>query len=77
MQQEKELLHGQITWLNKELKAKSEELLLLSRQKGIEILELKCSLDNKDDEVGSYYFTSTKDQSTWLNCGSDVGMLVS
>ncbi|XP_076007357.1 translocated promoter region b, nuclear basket protein [Genypterus blacodes] len=51
MEQEKELLQGQITWLNKELKAKSEELLSLSRQKGNEILELKCSLDNKDDEL--------------------------
>lgn len=51
MEQEKELLHSQITWLNEELKAKSEELLALSRQKGNEILELKCNLDNKDDEV--------------------------
>lgn len=51
MEQEKELLNGQISWLNEELKAKSEELLSLSRQKGNEILELKCSLENKDDEV--------------------------
>uniref|UniRef100_A0A667WHW8 Nucleoprotein TPR n=1 Tax=Myripristis murdjan TaxID=586833 RepID=A0A667WHW8_9TELE len=51
MEQEKELLHGQTTWLNEELKAKSEELLSLSRQKGNEILELKCSLVNKEDEL--------------------------
>uniref|UniRef100_A0A3P8SK27 Nucleoprotein TPR n=1 Tax=Amphiprion percula TaxID=161767 RepID=A0A3P8SK27_AMPPE len=51
MEQEKELLHGQTSWLNEELKAKSEELLSLSRQKGNQILELKCALENKDDEV--------------------------
>uniref|UniRef100_UPI003AADA419 translocated promoter region b, nuclear basket protein n=1 Tax=Centroberyx gerrardi TaxID=166262 RepID=UPI003AADA419 len=51
MEQEKELLNGQTTWLNEELKAKSEELLSLSRQKGNDILELKCSLENKEDEL--------------------------
>uniref|UniRef100_A0A671WIG9 Nucleoprotein TPR n=1 Tax=Sparus aurata TaxID=8175 RepID=A0A671WIG9_SPAAU len=51
MEQEKELLHGQTSWLNEELKAKSEELLSLSRQKGNEILELKCNLENKEDEL--------------------------
>ena len=51
MEQERELLRSQMAWLNDELKAKSEELLALSRQKGNEILELKCSLDNKEDEV--------------------------
>ncbi|XP_036437175.1 translocated promoter region b, nuclear basket protein isoform X2 [Colossoma macropomum] len=51
MEQEKELLQGQVTWLNDELKAKSEELLSLSRQKGSEILDLKCSLNDKEDEV--------------------------
>ncbi|XP_061681069.1 translocated promoter region b, nuclear basket protein isoform X3 [Syngnathoides biaculeatus] len=51
MEQEKELLHGQNSWLSAELKAKSEELLSLSRQKGNEILELKCSLENKKDEL--------------------------
>lgn len=51
MEQEKELLHGQTSWLNEELKAKSEELLSISRQKGIEILDLKCKLENKEDEV--------------------------
>uniref|UniRef100_A0A8C1GII3 Nucleoprotein TPR n=1 Tax=Cyprinus carpio TaxID=7962 RepID=A0A8C1GII3_CYPCA len=39
MEQEKDLLQGQVTWLNTELKAKSEELLSLSRQKGNEILD--------------------------------------
>lgn len=57
MEQEKELLNGQISWLNEELKAKSEELLNLSRQKGNEILELKCSLENKDDEVRLFWLT--------------------
>lgn len=54
MEQEKELLHGQTTWLNEELKAKSEELLSLSRQKGNEILELKCTLENKEDEASLF-----------------------
>lgn len=55
MEQEKELLHSQTSWLNEELKAKSEELLSLSRQKGNEILELKCTLENKDDEVSPFF----------------------
>lgn len=57
MEQEKNLLSGQTSWLNEELKAKSEELLALSRQKGNEILELKCSLENKADEACSFVFT--------------------
>lgn len=51
MEQEKELLYGQTSWLNEELKAKSEELLSISRQKGNEILELKCKVENKEDEA--------------------------
>lgn len=51
MEQEKELLHGKISWLKDELKAKTEGLLSLSRKKGNEILELKCKLENKEDEV--------------------------
>lgn len=51
MEQEKELLNSQTSWLNEELKAKSEELLSLSRQKGNQILELKCKLENKEEEV--------------------------
>uniref|UniRef100_A0A665W9I2 Nucleoprotein TPR n=1 Tax=Echeneis naucrates TaxID=173247 RepID=A0A665W9I2_ECHNA len=51
MEQEKELLHGQASWLNEELNAKSEELLSVSRQKGNEILELKCTLQDKEDEL--------------------------
>uniref|UniRef100_A0A8C4IU94 Nucleoprotein TPR n=1 Tax=Dicentrarchus labrax TaxID=13489 RepID=A0A8C4IU94_DICLA len=51
MEQEKELLHGQTSWLNEELKAKSEELLSLSREKGNQVLELKCNLENKEDEL--------------------------
>ncbi|XP_056271230.1 translocated promoter region b, nuclear basket protein isoform X2 [Pseudoliparis swirei] len=51
MNQEKELLNNQTTWLNHELQAKSEELLALSRQKGNDILELKCKLENKEDEL--------------------------
>lgn len=54
MEQEKELLQSQITWLNEELKAKSEELLTIFRQKGNDILELKCTLENKEDEACSY-----------------------
>lgn len=55
MEQEKELLNGQTSWLNEELKAKSEELLSLSRQKGNEILELKCNLENKEDEACLFF----------------------
>uniref|UniRef100_A0A3B3ZID7 Nucleoprotein TPR n=1 Tax=Periophthalmus magnuspinnatus TaxID=409849 RepID=A0A3B3ZID7_9GOBI len=55
MDQEKELLQGQISWLNDELKAKTEELLSLSRQKGNEILDLKCCLENKDDELNKLH----------------------
>lgn len=51
MEQEKELLQNQNTWLNSELKCKTEELSRLSRQKGKEILELKCSLESKTNEV--------------------------
>ncbi|XP_061490006.1 nucleoprotein TPR isoform X2 [Rhineura floridana] len=50
-EQEKELLQNQNTWLNTELKAKTDELLVLAREKGSEILELKCSLENKKEEV--------------------------
>jgi len=56
MDQEKELLHGQTSWLNEELKAKTEEMLSLSRQKGNEILELKCTVENKEDEVSLFSF---------------------
>uniref|UniRef100_A0A452J057 Nucleoprotein TPR n=1 Tax=Gopherus agassizii TaxID=38772 RepID=A0A452J057_9SAUR len=51
LEQEKELLQNQNTWLHTELKAKTDELLLISREKGNEILELKCSLENKKEEV--------------------------
>uniref|UniRef100_A0A8C8LVY1 Nucleoprotein TPR n=1 Tax=Oncorhynchus tshawytscha TaxID=74940 RepID=A0A8C8LVY1_ONCTS len=51
MEQEKELLQNQNTWLNSELKTKTEELLSVSREKGKEILELKCSFECKKDEV--------------------------
>ncbi|KAM4574038.1 translocated promoter region b, nuclear basket protein isoform 1-T1 [Fundulus diaphanus] len=51
MEQEKELLHGQMSWFKEELKAKTDEVLSLSRQKGNEILELKCTLENKEDEL--------------------------
>ncbi|NXK34009.1 TPR protein, partial [Piprites chloris] len=51
LEQEKELLQNQNTWLNTELKAKTDELLHTAREKGNEILELKCSLENKKEEV--------------------------
>ncbi|XP_071005764.1 nucleoprotein TPR-like isoform X7 [Oncorhynchus clarkii lewisi] len=66
MAQEKELLQDQTAWLNGELKAKSEELLALSRQKGNEILELKCSLENKEDELNR-----VQDQVTSLKTSSE------
>ncbi|XP_036199439.1 nucleoprotein TPR isoform X2 [Myotis myotis] len=51
LEQEKELLHNQNTWLNTELKTKTDELLALGRERGNEILELKCNLENKKEEV--------------------------
>ncbi|MBN3321592.1 TPR protein, partial [Atractosteus spatula] len=51
MEQEKELLQSQNSWLNAELKAKTDELLSVSREKGNEVLELKCNLENKKEEV--------------------------
>ncbi|NXD40338.1 TPR protein, partial [Copsychus sechellarum] len=51
LEQEKELLQNQNSWLNAELKAKTDELLHTAREKGNEILELKCSLENKKEEV--------------------------
>jgi nucleoprotein TPR len=51
LEQEKEWLHGQNTWLNTELKTKPDELLALGREKGNEILELRCNLENKKEEV--------------------------
>ncbi|NXD29247.1 TPR protein, partial [Spelaeornis formosus] len=51
LEQEKELLQNQNTWLHAELKAKTDELLHTAREKGNEILELKCSLENKKEEV--------------------------
>uniref|UniRef100_A0A8C1GNE1 Nucleoprotein TPR n=1 Tax=Cyprinus carpio TaxID=7962 RepID=A0A8C1GNE1_CYPCA len=66
MEQEKDLLQGQVTWLNTELKAKSEELLSLSRQKGNEILELQYNLNNKEDEI-----TCLQDQVTSLKASNE------
>ncbi|XP_053549834.1 LOW QUALITY PROTEIN: nucleoprotein TPR [Bombina bombina] len=51
LEQEKELLQSQTTWLNKELKSKTDELLSIQREKGNDILELKSALENKKDEV--------------------------
>ncbi|NWZ20328.1 TPR protein, partial [Asarcornis scutulata] len=51
LEQEKELLQSQNTWLNTELKAKTDELLHTAREKGNEILELRCNLENKKEEV--------------------------
>uniref|UniRef100_A0A8C6XYN8 Nucleoprotein TPR n=1 Tax=Naja naja TaxID=35670 RepID=A0A8C6XYN8_NAJNA len=50
-EQEKELLQNQNTWLNTELKAKTDELLALVLEKGTEILDLKYGLENKKEEV--------------------------
>ncbi|XP_054904526.1 translocated promoter region b, nuclear basket protein isoform X2 [Poeciliopsis prolifica] len=66
MEQEKELLHGQMSWLKDELKAKMEGLLTLSREKGNEILELKCKLENKEDEL-----TKLQDQVTSLKTSNE------
>ncbi|KAM5148156.1 nucleoprotein TPR [Mantella aurantiaca] len=51
LEQEKELLQTQNSWLNTELRSKTEELLSVHRDKGNEILKLKGSLENKKDEA--------------------------
>lgn len=61
MEQEKELLHSQTSWLKEELKAKSDELLSMSRQKGNTILELKCNLENKEDEACLFFLYLCED----------------
>uniref|UniRef100_A0A8C2E3F7 Nucleoprotein TPR n=1 Tax=Cyprinus carpio TaxID=7962 RepID=A0A8C2E3F7_CYPCA len=66
MEQEKELLQNQNTWLNSELKSKTDELNSLSRDKGKEILELKCSLESKKEEV-----TRLQDQVNTLKKNND------
>uniref|UniRef100_A0A673GXZ7 Nucleoprotein TPR n=1 Tax=Sinocyclocheilus rhinocerous TaxID=307959 RepID=A0A673GXZ7_9TELE len=66
MEQEKELLQNQNTWLNSELKSKTDELYTLSRDKGKAILELKCSLESKKDEV-----TRLQDQVNTLKKNND------
>ncbi|XP_051869004.1 translocated promoter region b, nuclear basket protein isoform X3 [Pristis pectinata] len=53
LEQEKELLMNQNSWLNTEIKTKTDELLGLRREKSNEILELRCNLENKKDEVCS------------------------
>lgn len=57
-EQEKELLQNQNTWLNTELKAKTDELLVLVLEKGTEILDLKYGLENKKEEVEEINFQS-------------------
>uniref|UniRef100_A0A673I9A6 Nucleoprotein TPR n=1 Tax=Sinocyclocheilus rhinocerous TaxID=307959 RepID=A0A673I9A6_9TELE len=66
MEQEKELLQNQNTWLNSELKSKTDELYALSRDKGKEILQLKCSLESKKEEV-----TRLQDQVNTLKKNND------
>ncbi|XP_052403719.1 nucleoprotein TPR [Carassius gibelio] len=66
MEQEKELLQNQNTWLNSELKSKTDELYTLSRDKGKEILGLKCSLETKKEEV-----TRLQDQVNTLKKNND------
>jgi len=51
MDQEKELLQNQNTWLNSELKSKTDELYTVFRDKGKQILELTSSLETKKEEV--------------------------
>ena len=51
MEQEKELLKKQNEWLNAELKTKTAERLSTNREKGKELLDLRCSLDNTKEQV--------------------------
>ncbi|XP_073704186.1 nucleoprotein TPR [Garra rufa] len=66
MEQEKELLQNENTWLNAELKSKTDELYTVSRDKGKENLELKCSLESKKQEV-----TRLQDQVNTLKKNND------
>ncbi|KAA0719100.1 Nucleoprotein TPR NPC-associated intranuclear protein [Triplophysa tibetana] len=66
MEQEKELLQNQNTWLNSELKSKTDEVYTLSRVKGKESLELRCSLETKTGEV-----TRLQDQVNTLKKNND------
>nr|XP_009296772.1 nucleoprotein TPR isoform X1 [Danio rerio] len=66
MEQEKELLQNQNTWLNTELKSKTDELYTVSRDKGKENLELRCSLESKKEEV-----TRLQDQVNTLKKAND------
>ncbi|KAK7162888.1 hypothetical protein R3I93_007053 [Phoxinus phoxinus] len=66
MEQEKELLQNQNTWLNSELKSKTDELYTVFRDKGREVLELKCSLETKKEEV-----TRLQDQVNTLKKNND------
>ncbi|KAM6948188.1 nucleoprotein TPR [Aplochiton taeniatus] len=51
VKQEKELLVKQTEWLNTELKTKTEELLQLAKNKGQEVLELRCGLEASKEQV--------------------------
>ncbi|XP_034744113.1 nucleoprotein TPR-like isoform X2 [Etheostoma cragini] len=51
MEQEKELQEQKIEWLTRQLKTKTEELLNTNREKGKEILELRCGLKNSKEQV--------------------------
>ncbi len=51
MEQEKELLEKKIEWLTAELKTKTDELLNTIRENGKEIVELKGSLKNREEQV--------------------------
>ncbi|TSW21800.1 Nucleoprotein TPR [Bagarius yarrelli] len=66
LEQEKDLLQGQVTWLSEELKTKSEEFLSLLREKSSEILELKCRINNKEDE-----YSRVQDQLTSLKSSNE------
>ncbi|TRY56833.1 hypothetical protein DNTS_004104 [Danionella cerebrum] len=67
MEQEKDLLQDQNKWLNLELKKKTDELCAVTRDRGKEILELKCSLENKKEEV-----TRLQDQVNALKKSNDT-----
>lgn len=55
LEQEKELLTRQIADLNAELTEKNHEIHTLKREKANNLLDLKTQLENRADEVCTFY----------------------
>jgi len=51
IEQEKELIQKQNTWLSEELKTKTDELVKLRKEKSSQVLELQTQLDERTEEL--------------------------